>query len=426
MLHGLQFPVPFVKLIIQCISTPRFSLMFNGTLHGFFESKRGLRQGDPISPLLFVIGVEYLSRLIGKVRDKEDFCFHDRCTELKLNHLTFADGVILFSKRDERSVSNMEQSVVERLLKLSGFSRQNLPFTYLGIPINVRRISGKECEILIEKMTTRIRSWSSRNLSFAGRIVLINSVLMAIQAYWSQILILPKKIIKGIEAVCRAFLWKGQSMFRGLEQSIGTRQSQIARSLLWMKWIQSVYLKKGDWWSYTPSIHASWYWKKLVALKDQVRSLIDTREFAAHKFSITAGYKILTPSLTKSYWSKEVWARLNLPKHCFILWLAMHGRLKTKDRLSRMGIQVRSESLPNIIRWIGKSKISRGKKQILASATASLVYHLWTTRNVVIWKGEQAAIGRVNVEIKEKLKMRLTMFQPQKIGRQDKEWIQSL
>ncbi|XP_060968435.1 uncharacterized protein LOC133035990 [Cannabis sativa] len=242
MLYGLQFLIPFVKLIMQCISTPRFSLMFNGTLHGFFESKRGLRQGDPISPLLFVIRMEHLSRLMAKVGDKEDFCFHDRCTELKLNHLAFADDVILFSKGNERSVryllqalklfsvtsglqpsptkialycSNMEQTVVERLLKLSSFSRQNLPFTYLGIPINAKRISGRECEILIEKMTARIRSWSSRNLSFAERTVLINFVLMAIQAYWSQILILPKRIIRGTEAVFIAYLWKGQSMFQG-------------------------------------------------------------------------------------------------------------------------------------------------------------------------------------------------------------------
>ncbi|XP_030478211.1 uncharacterized protein LOC115695274 [Cannabis sativa] len=191
MLRGLQFPYQFVNLIMQCITTPRFSLMFNGTLHGFFKSKRGLRQGDPISPLLFVIEMEYLSRLMRKIGDKDDF--HDICIELKWNHLAIADDVILFSKGDERSVryllqalklvsvtfrlqpnpsktaiycSNMEPAVVERLLKISSFSNQNFPFTYLGIPINAKKKSGRDSEILIEKMTARIRCWSSRNLSF--------------------------------------------------------------------------------------------------------------------------------------------------------------------------------------------------------------------------------------------------------------------
>uniref|UniRef100_A0A803PZ58 Uncharacterized protein n=1 Tax=Cannabis sativa TaxID=3483 RepID=A0A803PZ58_CANSA len=64
-------------------------------------------------------------------------------------------------------------------------------------------------------MTTRIRSWSTRHLYFAGRVVLINSVLSAIHSYWCQILKLPKKVINEIESICRAFLWKGQYMMQG-------------------------------------------------------------------------------------------------------------------------------------------------------------------------------------------------------------------
>uniref|UniRef100_A0A803QQC4 Reverse transcriptase domain-containing protein n=1 Tax=Cannabis sativa TaxID=3483 RepID=A0A803QQC4_CANSA len=235
MLEGLQFPPKFVKLIMQCISTPRCSLMFNGTLHGFFETMWGLRQGDPISPLLFVMGMEYLSRLMGKIGEKEDFSFHDRCGELKLNHLAFADDVLLFCKGKTKSVmymlqalklfsttsglypnanktalycSNMEGEDIDQILRASGFTRGVLPFTYLGIPINVKKISGADCEILAEKMTATIRSWSTRNLSFAARTVLTNSILIAIQAYWSQICILPKKLYRRIEAICRSFCGK--------------------------------------------------------------------------------------------------------------------------------------------------------------------------------------------------------------------------
>lgn len=105
MLVGLQFPNHSIHLFIQCVRSPRFSLSINGSLHGFFEGKRGLRQGDPLSPLLFVSCIKYLSRILVLVGEKEGFKFHPRCVASKLNHLCFPDDIILCCKGDFRSVN---------------------------------------------------------------------------------------------------------------------------------------------------------------------------------------------------------------------------------------------------------------------------------------------------------------------------------
>lgn len=68
----------------------------------------------------------------------------------------------------------------------------------------------KECMQLVEKMSTRIRSWCSRKLSYQGRLLLVNSVLMSIHIYWVRIFILPRKFLKEMEGMSRAYLWTGE------------------------------------------------------------------------------------------------------------------------------------------------------------------------------------------------------------------------
>ncbi|KAL0297712.1 UNVERIFIED_CONTAM: putative mitochondrial protein [Sesamum radiatum] len=84
---------------MECVSTTSFSVALNGSLHGHFPGKKGLRQGDPMSPALFLLCMEYFSRLIKRSTTNSDFNFHPKCEKLKITHLLFADDLMLFSPR---------------------------------------------------------------------------------------------------------------------------------------------------------------------------------------------------------------------------------------------------------------------------------------------------------------------------------------
>ncbi|KAK4384411.1 hypothetical protein Sango_3063500 [Sesamum angolense] len=112
----------FVPGIEECVTSAHYSVVVNGGVHGFFAGARGLRQGDPISPYLFVLVMEVLQMILQQFIDQDgQFLYHWRCTELKLFQLSFADDLLLLCKADVQSVSLLRRGL-DLFASLSGFT----------------------------------------------------------------------------------------------------------------------------------------------------------------------------------------------------------------------------------------------------------------------------------------------------------------
>nr|XP_016491957.1 PREDICTED: uncharacterized protein LOC107811523 [Nicotiana tabacum] len=147
--------------------------------------------------------MEYFSRLLRNMAKDSKFKYHPKCAKEKIIRLGFADDLLLFCKGDIESVQLLFESF-QLFSKVSGLTAR-----YLGVPLSSKRLSMTQCRPLLDKMLDRITNWTTKFLSYAGRVILIKSVLFAIQTIWAQIFILPKKIVKQIITTCKRFLWTG-------------------------------------------------------------------------------------------------------------------------------------------------------------------------------------------------------------------------
>lgn len=179
---------------------------------GAFKEMKGLRQGDLILPLIFVVLMEYFTRTLKKMSRKEGFNFHHRCASLGLTHLIFADDLMLFCNGDISSVILMVRAVKDfslasglyanndktalyfgnvqeeirliRSLQATGFTKGAFPFRYLGDPITTRKLKVADCDLLVDnKILLRVICCSYKNLSYAARHMLVNAVLHSLQTY---------------------------------------------------------------------------------------------------------------------------------------------------------------------------------------------------------------------------------------------------
>ncbi|XP_062075831.1 uncharacterized protein LOC133779952 [Humulus lupulus] len=302
LLKSLCFPSRFINWIMVCLKGTSYSLLMNGRIQGSFKGEKGLRQGDPISPLLFVLIMEYLTRLLAHNAGKKGFGFHPLCKHLRLTNLCFADDLIIFCKglSASKTKSNVFFGGVKdeaklKILDLMQMDEGTFPLKYLGVHLRPTKWKAADCGVILDKLHKNLNCWASRNLSFAGRAQLIHSVLIGIRNFWMGIFILPSKVTAAIDKCCRDFLWGSRGNRSKLHLpswekvclpkklgGIGFREgkkwnmalmakyiwaSSSKQDCLWVKWINSIYLKDHTIWSIPIKQDMSWYFKKLLKLR---------------------------------------------------------------------------------------------------------------------------------------------------------------
>lgn len=118
-LHAMSFPPSFINLISECITTTRFSVCINGELCGYFKGTKGLRQGDPLSPYLFVLAVEVFSQMLNRDYQIQKIGYHPMASDPHVSHLAFADDIMIFFDGTESSLRNVA-GVINGFAKWSG------------------------------------------------------------------------------------------------------------------------------------------------------------------------------------------------------------------------------------------------------------------------------------------------------------------
>lgn len=240
-LKHMGFTRRWLNWISFILSTASTKIILNGSPGRRICHARGLRQGDPLSPLLFVLVMEALNSMF-KLADRQGLLSSLGSARFKERLYLYADDVVFFLCPNQQDLvmattilklfgsasglctnsskclispiqCNLEDTV--NLLRFFPGRLQQFPCRYLGIPLAPTRLRKNDLLPLVDKISAGLPTWKANLLTRAGRTVLVKVKMSAIPVHTAIAVALSPWAIQCIDRRRRAFLWKGTEQVSG-------------------------------------------------------------------------------------------------------------------------------------------------------------------------------------------------------------------
>lgn len=239
------FPPYLIHLLQQCVTTVSYQILVNGSPTQTFRPQCSLRQGNPLSPYLFVMCMEVFSSMFR--RDEGMGLFQGLQVSRRapsISHLFFADDALLFFKVSPSvcdhilSVTNEFCSVSGQIISLQksfvrfspntpddyrDFLSSALPMQsrssigdYLGMPVDLGRSKCKDFQFMVDKVVKRLASYATFQLSAAAKLVIINSIVVASFNHILSVFKVSASICDRIDSLLSRFLWRSAKDSKGI------------------------------------------------------------------------------------------------------------------------------------------------------------------------------------------------------------------
>ena len=233
-LERFGFASSFVNLVMQCVSSVSYSFLVNDTAHGRVLPLRGIRQGDPLSPYIFILCGEVLSGLCRRAQRSGHLSrLRVAIPTPRINHLLFADDTMFFLDTDDRSCSSLmkilhqyktssgqlintakssisfsaktPQVIRERVKSHLGIAQEGGVGKYLGLPEHFGRRKKDLFTSIVGQIKLKAAGWASRQLSSAGKLVMLKAVLTAKPSFAMSCFQLPVSLCSRIQSAFTRF-----------------------------------------------------------------------------------------------------------------------------------------------------------------------------------------------------------------------------